>query len=73
MIVRDADPEAKTEAARLTTDRMLVIPDDGIARTSSPVTLDSPSSHSTATGLELNNHTRTLKADNVRSTMKPQR
>ena len=73
VLVRDADPKAKTEAARLTTDKMLVIPDDGIARTSSPVTLDSLSSHSTSMGFELNNHTRTLKADNVRSTMKPQR
>jgi lipopolysaccharide export system protein LptC len=73
VVVRDADPVAKTEAARLTTERMLVIPDDGIARTSDPVTIESASSHSTATSLELNNHTRTLKADNVRSTMKPQR
>jgi lipopolysaccharide export system protein LptC len=73
VLVREADPKAKTEAARLTTDKMLVIPDDGIARTSSPATLDSISSHSTASGFELNNHTRTLKADNVRSTMKPQR
>jgi len=71
VIVREAD--AKTEAARLTTDRMLVLPDDGIARTSSPATMDSLSSHSTATGFELNNRDRTLTADNVRSTIKHQR
>ncbi len=73
VVVRDADPKAKTEAARLTTDKVLVIPDDGIARTSSPATLDSISSHSTSIGFELNNQTRTLKADTVRSVMKPQR
>jgi len=73
VVVRDADPKSKTEAARLTTDRMLVIPDDGIARTSSPAVLESATSLSTATGFELNNHTRTLRADNVRSTIKPQR
>jgi lipopolysaccharide export system protein LptC len=73
VIVRDPDPKAKTESARLTTDRMLVIPDDGIARTTDPVTIETDSSHSTATSLELDNHTRTMKADNVRSTIKPQR
>ena len=73
VVVRDADTKARTEAARLTTDRMLVLPDDGIARTSSDATVDSASTHSTATAFELNNKTRILNADNVRSTIKPQR
>ncbi|HEY2627510.1 MAG TPA: LPS export ABC transporter periplasmic protein LptC [Usitatibacter sp.] len=73
VIVRDADPKAKTESARLTTDKMLVLPDDGIARGTDPVTVDSVSTHTTATAFELNNRTRTLKAENVRSTIKPQR
>ena len=73
VVLRDMDPKTKTEAQRLTTDKMLVLPDDGIARTSSPATLDSISSHSTAIGFELDNRTRTLKADNVRSTIKPQK
>ena len=51
----------------------VTIPDDGIARTSAPAVLESDTSYSTSTGFELNNHTRTLKADNVRSTIKPQR
>jgi len=71
VMLRDADPKARTEAARLTTDTMLVIPDDGIARTSSPVTLDSISSHSTGTGFVLDNRMRTLQTDNVRSIIKP--
>jgi lipopolysaccharide export system protein LptC len=73
VIVRDADLKAKTEGARLTTDKMLVLPDDGIARGTDPVTVDSVSTHTTATAFELNNRTRTLKAENVRSTIKPQR
>ncbi len=69
VVVREAD--AKTEKTRLTTDRLLVLPDDGIARTKSLVTMDSASSHATGTGMELNNQTRTLDLDNVHVTMKP--
>ena len=69
VIVREAD--AKTERTRITTDRLLVLPDDGIARTKEQVTMDSASSHATATGMELNNQTRTLDLDNVRATIKP--
>ena len=69
VIVREADP--KTEKTRITTDRLLVLPDDGIARTKSPVTVDSESSHATGTGMELNNQTRTLEIDNVHATIKP--
>jgi len=63
VLVRDAD--AKMERARVTTDRLLVLPDAGIARTSSEVTLDSPSSHVVAQGLELDNKARTLALDRV--------
>jgi lipopolysaccharide export system protein LptC len=69
VVTREAD--AKIEGARLMTDRMLVLPDDGIARTASEVTLQSPSSHAVAEGLELNNRTRTLRLDRVRATYKP--
>jgi len=69
VIVREAD--SKTEKSRITTDRLLVLPDDGIARTKSMVTLDSASSHATGTGMELNNQTRTLDLDNVHATIKP--
>jgi LPS export ABC transporter protein LptC len=61
--VREAD--ARMERSRVTTDRLLVLPDDGIARTSSEVTLDSASSHVVAQGLELDNKTRTLVLDRV--------
>jgi lipopolysaccharide export system protein LptC len=69
VVVRDAD--AKTERTRLTTDRLLVLPDDGIARTKSVVTMDSVSSHAVAQGMELNNQTRTLDLDHVHATIKP--
>src|SRR5258706_15888567 len=72
VITRDAD--AKNESARLMTDTMLVLPDEGIARTSSEVTMDSRSSHSVASAMELDNKARTLKLDRVRSTFtKPRR
>jgi len=48
-----------------------VLPDEGIARTTSEVVMQSPSGRTTAAGLELNNTERTLKLDRVRSTYKP--
>lgn len=69
VIVREPDP--KMEALRLTTDKLLVLPDAGIARTSSEVHMQSATGHATAQGLELDNKTRTLKLDRVRATMQP--
>lgn len=71
VVVREAD--ARNEAARLTTDKLLVLPDDGIARTTSPVKLESPSGQAVAAGMELDNRARTLKLDRVRATYKPKR
>jgi lipopolysaccharide export system protein LptC len=71
VIVREAD--AKNERARLTTEKLLVLPDEGIARTSSEVTLESPSARAVAAGLELNNRSRVLKLDRVRATFKPKK
>jgi lipopolysaccharide export system protein LptC len=69
VIVRDAD--AKTEAARIMTDKLLVLPDEGKAQTKSEVRLESASARAVAAGLELDNQTRTLKLDKVRATYKP--
>ena len=71
VITRDGD--AKNESARLMTDKLLVLPDDGIARTRSEVRMESASSHAVAAGLELDNRARTLKLDRVRATYKPSR
>ena len=71
VIIRDGD--AKNESARLMTDKRLVLPDDGIARTSSEVRMESASSHAVADGLELDNKQRTLKLDRVRATFKPRK
>lgn len=69
VVLREGD--ARSEPARLTTDNLLVLPDEGIARTSSPVTLLSPSGRVDATGLEINNRARTLQLSRVRATYKP--
>lgn len=61
----------RVEPLTITTDRLLLLPDEGIARTSSEVVMQSPSSRATAAGLELNNTDRTMKLNTVRSTFKP--
>jgi len=69
VVVREAD--AKVGPARLTTDRMLVLPDEGIARSTTPVRMDSPDGVSHAAGLELNNKTRTLRLEHAQVTINP--
>ena len=70
VIVRDAD--AKNEAARVTTDKLLVLPDAGVARTQSEVRMESGSGTAVATGgLELDNRARVMRLDRVRVTYTP--
>lgn len=69
LIVREAD--SRNEAARLMTERLLVLPDEGIARTTTEVRMESTSARATASGLELDNRARTLRLDRVRATYKP--
>lgn len=71
VVVREADE--KGDRARLTTDNMLVLPDEGIARTKSEVNLDSTTGRAHAAGLELNNKTRTLQLERVQATIQPKR
>ena len=72
VVIREAD--AKNERARLTTDKLLVLPDEGVARTKSQVTLESATGRAVASdGMELDNRARTLKLDRVRATYKPNR
>ena len=72
VVIREAD--AKNESARLLTDKLLVLPDEGVARTKSQVTLESATGRAVASdGMELDNRTRTLKLDRVRATYKPNR
>lgn len=71
VLVRESD--GKYDASKLTTDRLLVLPDSGVARTSSPVLLENPSARVEAAGLELNNQARTLRLDRVRATYRPRR
>jgi lipopolysaccharide export system protein LptC len=69
VVLREAD--AKHEAARLTTDRLLVLPDEGIARTDAQVRLESPSARALAQGMEINNRTRMLRLERVKATFQP--
>jgi lipopolysaccharide export system protein LptC len=71
VVVREADE--KNERARLTTDKLLVLPDSGIARTTSDVVLENASGRAHAKGMELDNRARTMKLDQVTATYKPPR
>ena len=72
VIVRDAD--ANNQAARVTTDKLLVLPDAGIARTDSEVHLESGSADAVASGgLEIDNRARVMHLNNVRAIYKPVR
>lgn len=71
VVVREAD--AKSGPARLTTQKLLVLPDEGIARGNVPVTLETPSGRAQAQAFEINNRTRLLRLDRVRATYKPSR
>ena len=69
VVVREGD--ARLGRSRLTTEKLLVLPDSGIARTSEDVTFESPDGRADAKGLELNNQSRMLRLDRVRATYKP--
>ena len=69
VIVREG--EAGQGPSRLTTERLLVLPDEGVARTTSEVVLESPSGRAVAGALEIDNRARTMKLDRVRATYKP--
>ena len=70
-VVVHRDPAPRVEPLKIFTDKLLVLPDEGIARTSSEVRMESPSGHATAAGLEMNNTERTVRLNRVRSTYKP--
>jgi lipopolysaccharide export system protein LptC len=63
--------DAKTEEARLTTEKLLVLPEAGIARTSSEVRLESATGHALASAMEIDNRARTLKLERVSATYLP--
>jgi lipopolysaccharide export system protein LptC len=69
VIVREGD--AKIGQSRLYTEKMLVLPDEGIARSAAPVRIEGPDGVSHAASLELNNKTRTLELERVNVIMKP--
>ncbi len=68
VIVREGD--ARYEASRLTTDKLLVMPDAGKASTDSDVYLESASGKAFSKGMQMDNRTRILKLEKVRATYK---
>ena len=69
VVLREAD--ASNEAARLYTERLLVLPETGIARTDAEVRLESISARALAQGMEIDNRSRTLKLGRVSATYQP--
>ena len=69
VLVRAA--EGKIGPAKLTTERMLVLPDDGIARTNTEVHLQTPDGRANAAALELDNHARVLRLERVHAVYQP--
>ena len=69
VVLREAD--ARSEEARLTTERLLVLPEEGIARTDAQVQLDSASARAIAQGMEIDNRSRILKLGRVNATYQP--
>jgi lipopolysaccharide export system protein LptC len=70
VVVHRAGDE-RTDEARLTTEKLLVLPDAGIARTSSEVQLESATGRAHAAGMEIDNRARTLKLERVNATFQP--
>jgi lipopolysaccharide export system protein LptC len=71
VIIREAD--ARTEKARVTTDKLLVLPDEGKASTTSEVHLEMPSLRADSLGVEIDNRDRTLEANRVHAIYKAPR
>jgi lipopolysaccharide export system protein LptC len=69
VLVREGD--ARAGASTLTTQTLLVLPNEGKANTTSDVMLVNPQGTAHAKGMELDNNTRTIRLDRVRATYKP--
>jgi lipopolysaccharide export system protein LptC len=61
----------RVEAVTMRTDRLQVLPDEKIARTSSEIVMDSLSGHMVANGIELNNEAKTMRLNKVRAVYLP--
>ena len=69
VVVREGD--ARAGVSTLTTQKLLVLPNEGKASTTTDVTLVNPQGTSHAKGMELDNNARIIKLDRVRATYKP--
>jgi lipopolysaccharide export system protein LptC len=70
-VVLDRAAAGRVDALTLHTDRMQVLPDEKIARTSSEVVIESPSGRLVASGMELNNEAKTMRLNKVRAVYQP--
>ena len=67
-VLVNRDAAERSEPMKLATESVLLLPEEGIARTTVEVKLESPSGNAVAQGFELNNKERTLRMDRVRAT-----
>ena len=70
VVVHRAADERAAES-RLTTEKLLVLPETGIARSTSEVRLESASGNARAAAMEIDNRARTMKLERVHATFPP--
>ena len=70
-VVVKREGDGRIEPSTLKTEKLLVLPDTGIARTQSPVLLESASHRIEAAGMELDNKARTVTLQRGRAVFKP--
>jgi lipopolysaccharide export system protein LptC len=70
-VVLNRAAAGRVDALTLHTDRLQVLPDEKIARTSSEVVIDSLSGHLVASGIEINNEAKTMRLNKVRAVYRP--
>lgn len=69
VVVREADE--KLDETRLTTEQLLVLPDEGLARSTVPVRLQTATGEARAASMEIDNRARTVKLGKVNAKYKP--
>lgn len=72
-VVLNRASAGRVEALTLHTDRLQVLPEEKIARTTSEVVIESPSGRMVASGFELNNEAKTMRLNKVKAVYQPPR
>jgi lipopolysaccharide export system protein LptC len=70
-VVLNREAAGRAEAITAHTERMQVLPDEKIARTTSEIVIESPSGRVVASGAEFNNEAKTMRLNKVRAVYQP--